>query len=95
MAKRGQHEGDAHDQTKSKGHNKPDKSVTITTGSPKKQETYEAQARAHQDPGVQAQAAENDWNEDTRDAPTTAGSPRARQVNSDRSGSDSNAGKDT
>ena len=44
MAKQGQHKNDANDNTKSKGHNNPDKSVTITTGPPKKQETYEQQA---------------------------------------------------
>jgi hypothetical protein len=33
MAKQGQHKGDSHDQTKSKGHNNPSKSQTITTGS--------------------------------------------------------------
>ena len=34
MAKQGQHENDGSDNTKSKGHNNPDKSVTITTGGP-------------------------------------------------------------
>ena len=41
MAKQGQHHNDAHDPAKSKGNNNPDKSVTITTGTPKKQESYE------------------------------------------------------
>src|SRR5690242_1691457 len=91
MAKQGQHENDAHDSTKSKGPNKPDQSVTVTTGSYKKHETYEAQARAHQDTEPQAQAATHEWNEDTREEPTNAGSPRARDVGSGRSGSDSNA----
>jgi hypothetical protein len=40
VAKEGQHKNDAHDQTKSKGHHNPSKSVTITAGSYKKQETY-------------------------------------------------------
>jgi hypothetical protein len=101
MAKQGQHNDDAHDNDKSKGPNMPGKSVTITTGTPKKQETYEAQARRHEDPGKQAQAAKNDWNEDTRDKPTIEGSPRARSGDlsmsgrAKGSGSDSNASKST
>jgi len=101
MAKQGQHQNDANDKTKSKGHNNPDKSTTITTGSYKKPETYAKQARAHQDPGKQPQAAKNDWNEDTRDQVTIEDSPRARSGDLSRSGrahgsgSDSNASKDT
>jgi len=99
MAKQGQHKHDAHDQTKSKGHNNPAKSMTITAGTPKKKETYAEQAREHKDPGKQAQAARNDWNEDTRDKPSIEGSPRARSGDlsmsgrADSSGSDSNASK--
>ena len=97
MAKQGQHQGDANDPTKSKGHNKPSKSVTITTGTPKKQETYKQQAARHEPTNRQAQAARNDWNEDTRDTPSIENSPRARDsdITSGRSGSDSNASKDT
>jgi len=95
MAKQGQHKGDSNDENVSRGHNDHDKSVTITTGSYKKHETYEAQARAHEDTSPQPQAAKNEWNPDTRDAPTTTGSPRARDVGSGRSGSDSNADKGT
>jgi hypothetical protein len=72
--------------------------MTITTGSPKKRETYEQQAREGKDPGRQAQAAKNDWNEDTRDKPTITGSPRARESDlsiSGRSGSDSNTSRRT
>ena len=101
MAKQGQHRNDAHDPAKSKGNNNPSKSVTIVTGTPKKQETYEAQARAGEDPGKQAQAKKNEWNEDTRDKPTIEGSPRARSGDisvsgrANGSGSDSNASNKT
>lgn len=91
MAKQGQHKGDAHDQTKSKGPNNPDKSVTVTTGSYKKPETYAKQAAEHRATNRQAQAAKNEWNEDTRDKPSIAGSTRARHPRSGRSGSDSGA----
>ncbi|GCE48323.1 hypothetical protein EI42_04612 [Thermosporothrix hazakensis] len=37
------------------GHNNPKKTTEITTGTPKKQETYEREAREHKDPGVIAQ----------------------------------------
>src|SRR3954469_19993711 len=97
MAKQGQHHGDAHDYDKSKGPNKPDKSVTIVTGTPKKHETYEQQAAEHKATNRQAQAARNEWDEDTRDKPTIENSPRARDsdITSGRSGSDSNADKGT
>lgn len=91
MAKQGQHKDDSHDQTKSKGPNNPDKSVTITTGSYKKPETYAQQAREHRDTDPPAQADRNDWHEDTRDTPSIEGSTRARNPRSGRSGSDSNA----
>ncbi len=97
MAKQGQHNDDAHDYDKSPGHNNPSKSQTVVTGSYKKQETYKKQAAEHKDPGKRAQAAKNEWNPDTRDKPTIAGSPRARDsdVTSDRSGSDSDASSGT
>ena len=90
MAKQGQHEHDAHDPRVSKGNNNPDKSMTITAGTPKQQETYEQQAREGKATDKQAQAAKNDWQEDTREQPT-AGGTRARNPRSGRSGSDSNA----
>ena len=95
MSKQGQHHNDQHDYDKSKGPNNPKKSVTVTAGSPKKKETYDAQAREHKDPGKQAQAQKNEWNEDTRDKPTIEDSPRARDsdITGGRSGSDSNAGR--
>jgi hypothetical protein len=95
MAKQGQHKNDAHDQTKSKGPNNPSKSVTITTGSHKKQETYREQAFAHQDAHAQPQADRNDWNEDTRDKPTIEGSPRARTGDLSRSGRAHGSGSDS
>jgi hypothetical protein len=97
MAKQGQHQNDSHDYDKSKGPNQPDKSVTGTTGSPKKQETYRKQAAEHRATNRQAQAAENEWNPDTRDKPSIEDSPRAREsdIGSGRSGSDSNANKGT
>jgi hypothetical protein len=101
MAKQGQHHNDAHDYAKSKGNNNPDKSVTITTGTPKKQESYEQDAFAHKDPHKPAQAKKNDWNEDTRDKPSIEGSPRARSGDlsmsgrAQSSGSDSNASNKT
>jgi hypothetical protein len=95
MAKQGQHNNDAHDYDKSKGPNNPDKSVTITTGSYKKQETYEKQAVEHKATNRPAQAAKNEWNEDTRDESTIEDSPRAHDsdISSGRSGSDSNTDK--
>jgi len=78
MAKQGQHQGDSNDPDKSKGHNNPSKSVTVTTGTPKKRETYNQQAARHEATDRQAQGARNDWNEDTRDKPSIENSPRAR-----------------
>ncbi len=97
MAKQGQHNNDEHDRDKSKGNNNPSKSMTITTGNVKKKETYAEQAREHKDPGKQAQAQKNEWNEDTRDKVSIEGSTRARDsdISGGRSGSDSNAGPST
>ena len=101
MAKKGQHKNDAIDQAKprghekSRGHNNPSKSVTITTGSYKKPETYEKQRFEGEDPHKQAQAQKNEWTTDLRDKPTIEGSTRARDssVSSGRSGSESNASR--
>jgi len=94
MAKQGQHNNDGFDADKSHGPNKPDKSVTITTGPPKKQETYREQAAAHQATDRPAQAARNDWNEDTRAEPdqTNPGVRDRNDPNSGRSGSESSKG---
>ena len=95
MSKQGQHNDDADDKDKSKGPNNPDKSVTITTGTPKKQETYQRQAAEGKDTDRPAQAAKNEWDEDTRDKPSIEDSPRARDsdIGSGKSGSESNADK--
>jgi hypothetical protein len=102
MPKQGQHNNDAHDYDKSKGHNDPDKSVTIVTGTPKKQERYEEQARQNKDPGVRAQGAKNEWKEDTHVKPKVEGKRlRARRGDlsvsgrAHGSGSDSNASSST
>jgi len=92
MAKQGQHNNDANDNDKSPGRNNPDKGMTITTGTPKKKETYAEQARNHEDPGKQAQAQEPHWITDTRDPRRIENATRARQgdLDSGRNGSDSN-----
>ena len=95
MAKQGQHRNDAHDPAKSKGNNNPDKSVTITTGTPKKQESYEKDVYAHRDPYGPAQAKKNEWNEDTRDKPSIEGSPRARSGDMSMSGRAKGSGSDS
>lgn len=95
MAKQGQHNDDASDKDKSKGSNWSDKSVTITTGSPKKHETYQEQARQGEDTGKQAQAKKNEWNEDTRDKPTIEGSVRARSGDMSMSGRANSSGSDS
>jgi hypothetical protein len=93
MAKHGQHNHDSRDSDKSRGNNNPSQSQTITTGTYKKEETYAERAREHQDPEPVAQQQRNDWNPDTRDKPSLAGSTRARKgdLDSGRNGSDSNA----
>jgi hypothetical protein len=90
MAKQGQHNDDARDQDRARGHNTPDKSMTITAGTPKKRGTYAAQARERRDPAQQAQAARNDWHRDPHAEQRDAGA-RERHPRSGRSGSDSNA----
>ncbi len=92
MAKQGQHNKDARDQDRSRGQNNPDKSVTITAGTPKERETYAAQAREHRDPAPQAQAARNDWHRDPHAEQHDDGT-RESNPHSVRSGSDSNASR--
>lgn len=107
MAKAGQHHNDAADSSKPRGHEKsrgrnhPDRSQVIATGTPKKRETYQKQARAHSsntgDRSTEA-ANTNPWNDDIREQPdTTTGSTRARDsdLSGDRGGSDSNASRHT
>ena len=93
MPKKGQHHRDINDPAVSRVHNNPRKSMTITTGTYKKHETYEKQALAHEDPAKPAQAAKNVWIRDTRDPRRLTNKTRARQsdLRSGRSGSDSNA----
>jgi hypothetical protein len=96
MAKKGQHHNETVGQSRPRGHersrgnNNPSRSQTITTGSYKKEETYEAQARAHEDPDKAGQQARYDRREDVRDEPTNQGSTRATNPRSGRNGSDSN-----
>ncbi len=91
MAKQGQHNNDGNDPDVSRGPNHPDKSTPITTGTPKKRETYEAQARKHQNPAKQAQDKEPEWHLHT---PRNI-ARRDLQGDSGRSGSDSNADTST
>ena len=95
MAKQGQHHGDGRDQDRSPGHNNPSKSITITTGTPKKKETYRKQALAHEDPDKQAQNAKHEWDEAARERQEREDGMRARRPRSGRSGSDSNANSGT
>lgn len=107
MAKAGQHHNDGLSSSKPRGHetsrgrNHPDRSQEITTGTYKKPETYQRQAREHSgntaDDAPQA-ANREPWNDDIRELPdTTSGSPRARNsdLSSGRSGSDSNEDAET
>jgi len=79
MPRQGQHHDDADDKDKSRGNNNPSKSVDVTTGSYKKPETYQEQAAEHQATDREAQHASNDWNEDTRDEPTTEDNDSGRK----------------
>ena len=87
MAKQGQHHNDHNDGDVSRGHNNPDKSVEITTGSYKKPETYAKQAAEHKTTDAEAQHTKVDWVEDTHHAP----SAKDQRGDSARDGSDSNA----
>src|ERR671933_719804 len=99
MAKAGQHHNDGVDSSKPRGHEKSrgrnhaDRSQEITTGTPKKKETYQRQAREHSGntSDAQAQTSNGDaWNDDIREQPdTTSGSTRARDsdLSAGRSGS--------
>lgn len=101
MAKKGQHhnspvaQGKPRGHERSRGHNNPSKSVTITTGSYKKEETYAERAREQKHPDPVAQADKNEWNGEMRPDPTWVGSTRARRPRSGRSGSDSNSSRRT
>jgi hypothetical protein len=102
MAKQGQHRNDIQDSAKSKGPNRPEKSVPITTGTPKKQETYARQAAERKATNRQAQNKHPRWEEDMRDLRRVAmratnTSTRASQgdLDSSRSGTVIRAAGDT
>lgn len=65
MAKQGQHHHDGNDPDVSRGHNKHAKSTQITTGTPKKQATYEREAREHKNTNPLPQDAKNEWHQQT------------------------------
>lgn len=74
------------------GRNNPDKSTVITTGTPKKQETYAEEAREHKDPGVLAQKAKVPASRDMQPGVDhEADSQERMQDREQRSGSHSNA----
>ena len=102
MAKAGQHHNDGVSSSKPRGHehsrgrNRPGLSQEITTGSYKKPETYERQAReqsSNTSDNRSQRSNANPWNDDIREQPdTTTGSTRAREsdLSGGRSGSESN-----
>src|SRR5436190_1592452 len=76
------------------GRNNPKKSTVITTGEPKKHETYQQQAIAHDDPGKIAQNANPPRSWEQNPGLTHEADSRARiEDRETRSGSDSNAHK--
>lgn len=94
MAKQGQHKHDRHDHRlmPATGHTNPRKSTPITTGTYKRERTYQAQAREHENPAKPAQQMNNEWDPDTRHFVTHEADSRARaRGRRTRSGSDSNA----
>ncbi len=96
MAKQGQHKHDDHDPRISPGHNKHEKSTPITTGTPKKRETYKKQAALHEDPGKKPPVAKNEWDPDTRHYVTHEANSAARALDrKERTGSDSNESTET
>jgi len=89
MSKKGQqHHHDNH----GTGHNNPDKTDQITTGTYKKHETYKKQAAVHDDPGKVAQQTKVPPKEQhDRSITLEADSQRREEMGAPRSGSDSNA----
>ncbi len=76
------------------GRNNPKKSTVITTGTYKKQETFQEQAQRHEDPGATPQEAKVPPSRDMRMGRTHKADSRERiQEREPRSGSDSNARK--
>jgi hypothetical protein len=97
MAKQGQHRGDGNDPAQHSGRNNPDQSMEITTGTPKKQETYERQARERRDTDPEPQRAKASDRHDEQREHETDPHRRAREgdITGGRSGSDSNASRRT
>jgi hypothetical protein len=100
MAKKGQHEESGINPQKPRGHeqsrgnNNPSKSVTITTGTYKKPETFEKQANEHKDPHRGPQWQKNERDADVREEPSNQGSTRyGGNETAHRSGSQSNASR--
>jgi hypothetical protein len=91
MAKQGQHHKDGNDPDVSRGRNNPRKSTPITTGTPKKRETYRKQEFAHEDPEKLPQDEKPHWYE------TTPKKLTKKDIvgDSNRTGGDSNASSDT
>src|SRR5690348_4719333 len=76
------------------GRNNPKKSTVITTGTPKKKETYRKQAVEHKDPGKTLQEAKVPPSRDMHPELTHEGDSRALTAEGEkRSGSDSDANK--
>ncbi|WP_220206813.1 hypothetical protein [Reticulibacter mediterranei] len=74
------------------GHNHPQKSTVITTGTYKKHETYQAQAARHENPNVQPQEAKVPPSRDMSMGRTHRAESQERiQDKESRSGTDSNA----
>jgi hypothetical protein len=74
------------------GRNNPDKSTAITTGTYKEPETYQEQARRHENPGALPQKAKAPPSRDLRMGQTHKADSQERiQEPEPRSGSDSNA----
>lgn len=98
MPKQGQHKHDRHDHrlVPATGRTNPRKSTAITTGTPKKRETYARQYREHENPAKPAQRAEKKWDPDTRHYVTHEADSHVRALDrKKRSGSDSNTSTDT
>lgn len=101
MSKKGQHQNKPLDHSRPRGHEKsegnndPSKSVEITTGSYKKQETYEAQARRHEDPSKDGQQQKNEFKDDLQRPDDLRTRARDSDIASGRAGSDSNAAAGT
>jgi hypothetical protein len=97
MSKKGQHQSKPLAHSKPRGHeqsegaNDPSKSVEITTGSYKKHETYDAQARRHEDPSKAGQHQKNEWKDDLQRPDDMKRRARDSDITHGRSGSDSNA----